>query len=96
MNLNRIRELSLEIEKLERELKIEKELVLENFRNMSEEDVALCENKLEDNGITIQYYPKSTTKSVDTSKMKEDGIYDKYVKESPKSDYIKVSVKPIL
>lgn len=96
MNLNRIRELSLEIEKLEKELKIEKELVLENFRNMSEEDVALCENKLEENGITVKYYPKSISKSVDTAKMKEDGIYDKYLKETPKTDYIKVSVKPIL
>ena len=96
MNLNRIRELSLQIERLEKELKIEKELVLENFRNMSEEDIALCENKLEDSGISIQYYPKSTTKTVDTAKMKADGIYDNYVKETTKTDYIKVSVKPII
>ena len=95
MNLKRIRDLSLQIERLEKELKLEKEAVLENFRNMSDEDMALCENKLEEDGIAIQYYPKSTTKTVDTAKMKADGIYDNYVKESSKTDYIKVSVKPL-
>ena len=92
MNLNKIKELSIKIRELEEELKVEKELVLENFRGMSEEDSALCENKMSDKGIIIQYFPKSTSRIVDTAKLKEDGLYEKYSKESTKSDYIKVSL----
>ena len=95
MDTKRIRELTLEIEKLNIELQKEKELALETFRNMSEEDIALSENRIEDNGIVIQYFPKSTTKTVDTAKLKEDGLYDKYSKEVNKSDYIKVSVRAL-
>lgn len=92
MDLNKIKALTEEIKKLEEELKIEKELVLESFRNMSEEDSALCENRMSGNGIIIQYFPKSTTKVVDTAKLKEDGLFEKYSKESNKSDYIKVNI----
>lgn len=96
MNTLRIRELTLQIERLEKELKAEKELALENFRNMSEEDIALCENKIEKDGVVIQYFPKSKTVSVDTAKLKQDGLYEKYSKETNKTDYIKVSVKPLV
>lgn len=96
MNTLRIRELTLQIERLEKELKAEKELALENFRNMSEEDIALCENKIEKDGVVIQYFPKSKSVSVDTAKLKQDGLYEKYSKETNKTDYIKVSVKPIV
>lgn len=96
MNTLRIRELTLQIERLEKELKAEKELALENFRNMSEEDIALCENKIEKDGVVIQYFPKSKSVSVDTGKLKQDGLYEKYSKETNKTDYIKVSVKPII
>ena len=51
MNTLRIRELTLQIERLEKELKVEKELALENFRNMSEEDIALCDSKIEKDGV---------------------------------------------
>ena len=95
MNLTRVRELSLQIERLNKELAKEKELALETFRNMSDEDKVYCNNKMEQDGITIQYFPASTTKSLDSAKLKEDGIYDKYLKESPKSDFIKISVKPL-
>ena len=96
MNTLRIRELTLQIERLEKELKAEKELALENFRNMSEEDIALCESKNEKDGVVIQYFPKSKSVSVDTAKLKQDGLYEKYSKETNKTDYIKVSVKPII
>lgn len=95
MNTKRIRELTLQIERLEKELEAEKELALENFRNMSEEDIALCENKIEKDGVVIQYFPKSTSTSVDTAKLKQDGLYKKYSKKVNKTDYIKVSVKAI-
>ena len=95
MDLTRVRELSLQIERLNKELAKEKELALETFRNMSEEDKVYCNNKMEQDGITIQYFPKSTTKSVDTAKLKEDGLYDKYSKEVNKSDYIKISVRAL-
>lgn len=96
MNTLRIRELTLQIERLEKELDVEKELALENFRNMSEEDIALCDRKIEKDGVVIQYFPKSKSVSVDTAKLKQDGLYEKYSKETNKTDYIKVSVKPII
>ena len=96
MNTLRIRELALQIERLEKELDVEKELALENFRNMSEEDIALCDRKIEKDGVVIQYFPKSKSVSVDTAKLKQDGLYEKYSKETNKTDYIKVSVKPII
>lgn len=92
MNLEEIRQLTFEIKELQEKLDKEKELVLEYFRNMEEPDRALCENKIGQNGIVIQYFPPSITKSIDSKKLKEDGLYDKYVKESNKSDYVKVSV----
>ena len=95
MNTKKIRELTLQIEKLTKELQMEKDLALENFRGMSEEDIALCENRFEKDGVVIQYFPKSVSRSVDTAKLKEDGLYEKYSKEVNKTDYIKVSVKPI-
>lgn len=92
MNLEEIRQLTFEIKELEEKLDREKKLVLEYFKNMEEPDRALCENKISQEGIIITYYPPSVSKSVDTSKLKEDGLYDKYTKEVKKSDYLKVSV----
>ena len=92
MNLSRIKELKQQIAILEDELKLEQTAVLEYFRNMSEEDSALCENKISNDGVLVQYFPKSTSKTVDTAKLKKDGIYENYVKEVSKSDYIKVSL----
>lgn len=92
-NLEKIIKLTNEIKKLEEELKVEKNLVLENFRNMSIEDLALCDNKIIEKNIAIQYFPMSTNNTVDTAKMKEDGIYEKYLKTSIKSDYIKIMIK---
>ena len=44
-------------------------------------------------GVTITYYPESTTTMVAVERLKNDGLYDKYRLEVPKSDYIKISVK---
>lgn len=92
MDLLKIKQLMEQIKDLENELKLEKEVILENFRNMSEEDKALCENKIIRDGVCIQYFPKSTQKQVDTSKLKQDGLYENYTKEVSKTDYIKVSI----
>ena len=95
MDLTRVRELSIQIERLNKELAKEKELILETFRNMSEEDKVYCNNKMQQDGITVQYFPASKSKSVDSAKLKKDGLYDKYLKETSKSDFIRVSVKPL-
>lgn len=95
MDLTRVRELSLQIERLNKELAKEKELILETFRNMSEEDKVYCNNKMQQDGITVQYFPAFKSKLVDSAKLKEDGLYDKYLKETSKSDFIKISVKPL-
>lgn len=90
--LKKIRELTEQKNAIEQELSIYRNSVLEEFRNMSAEDVALYENRIGGEGIVVQYYPQSTTKSVDTARMKKDGIYEQYVKVSKKSDYIKVLI----
>lgn len=92
MDLTKIKALTMQIKELEEELKLEKEVVLEYFRNMSEEDKALSENRMGGDGLVIQYFPKSTSKQVDSAKLKEDGIYEKYLKEVTKTDYIKVTL----
>ena len=92
MNLERIKQLKNQIADLEELLKIEQNVVLEHFRNMSEEDIALCENKIFGDGVLVQYFPKSTSKTVDTAKLKQDGLYDSYCKEVSKSDFIKVVI----
>lgn len=93
MNLQKIKRLTLAIKELEEELKVEKNKVLEDFRNMSEEDFALCDRKMEYGDLTITYYPKSTITSVDTAKLKKDGLFDKYSKTSTRTDYIKINIK---
>lgn len=92
MDLTKIKELTKQIQELEKELKLEKELVLEYFRNMTVEDKALTENKMGADGVVIQYFPSSTTKQVDTAKLKEDGLFEKYSKEVSKTDYIRVTL----
>lgn len=92
MDLTKIKALTMQIKELEEELKLEKEVVLEHFRNMSEEDIALNESRLGADGVVIQYFPKSTSKQIDSAKLKEDGLYDKYCKEVSKTDYIKVTL----
>lgn len=89
-NLEKIKKLEEEIKILQEELDQEKTMVLEHFRNMSEEDMALCDNVLKEEGISITYYPPSVIKTVDTAKLKQDGLYEQYSKESKKSDYIRV------
>lgn len=92
MDLTKIKALTMQIKELEEELKLEKEVMLEHFRNMSVEDKALTENKIGGDGVVIQYFPPSITKQVDSTKMKQDGIYDQYVKEVSKTDYVKVTL----
>lgn len=92
MNLDRMKELTLQIKELEKELDLEKTKVLEGFRGMTEEDLALTDNKMSGNGIIVQYYPESASRRVNTTKLKEDGLYDKYSTEVKKSDYIRVNV----
>ena len=44
------------------------------------EEIEMCESIVQ------------VSKTVDTAKLKQDGIYENYVKEVSKSDYIKVSL----
>ena len=91
-DLLKIKSLKAQIKELEDELKLETNQLLEEFRGMSEEDKALCENRLGADGLVVQYFPKSTQKQVDTAKLKADGIYDQYVKEVSKTDYIRITI----
>lgn len=70
---------------------MEKQLKVELTRAMRESGVDKYTSP--DGELTIRYYPESSTSMVAVERMKEDGIYDKYRLEVPKSDYIKISVK---
>lgn len=93
MNYDRIKELTQQIKVLERELEFERALALEEFMNMDQADLALCENKLERDGVAVTYYPPTTATSVDSAKLKKEGLYEQYTKVSNKKGYIKVNVK---
>lgn len=59
--------------------KNELEEIKEAFKNaMAENGVKQFKNDM----VTISYVPGSKRKSVDTAKMKADGIYEAYTKES--------------
>lgn len=92
MQLQRIKELSIQIKKLNEELDVEKSKVLEHFRGLPKHDIALIENQIIDAGINIRYYPESTSMRVNTKKLKEDGLYEEYSMESKRSDYIKINL----
>lgn len=51
------------------------------------------ESKFENDEIRIVYSKPHLRKSVDTQKMKDEGIYEYYLKESEVSDSIKIEVK---
>ena len=59
--------------------KSELEEIKEAFKNaMAENGVKQFKNDM----VTITYVGSTSKKSVDTARMKEDGIYDKYTKET--------------
>ena len=91
LDLTKIKALMEQIKELEEELKWEKEVALTYFRNMTDEDKALTDCKLQGDGVILQYFPKSTSITVDTAKLKADGLYEQYSKKTSKSDFIKIT-----
>lgn len=89
--LDRIRELTIKEKEIKKELDMLKNMVLVEFDNMSDEDMALSEGVMRGKGIEINYFPASTYKRVDSKKLKEDGIYDNYTSESKRRSYIRVN-----
>ena len=66
MDLSRIRDLKNQIDILNEELKLEQNKALEYFRNQDEVDRALDGTKISNHGVSIQYFPVSTIKTIDT------------------------------
>ena len=59
--------------------KSELEEIKEAFKQAMAEN---CVKQFKNDIVTISYVGSSVKKTVDTAKMKEDGIYDKYTKET--------------
>lgn len=49
--------------------------------------------KWENDAIAVTYMPATLRKTVDTAKMKTEGIYDQYTKESPVKASIRLKFK---
>ena len=89
MNYKKIKELTLQINQLQKELEKQKQLAIKKCKN---EGVS----KLTYNGVTINYYPQSECVKIDTNKLKQDNLYNKYITTYSKNEYIKISIKEVL
>lgn len=56
---------------------------------MEENNIKSFENDF----VSIKYIPQATRKSVDTAKMKEEGVYDVYLKESEVKSQVRLTWK---
>ena len=56
---------------------------------MEENNIKSFENDF----VSIKYIPQTTRKSVDTAKMKEEGVYDVYLKESTVKSQVRLTWK---
>lgn len=56
---------------------------------MEENNIKSFENDF----VSIKYIPPTTRKSVDTAKMKEEGVYDVYLKESSVKSQVRLTWK---
>lgn len=56
---------------------------------MEENNIKSFENDF----VSIKYIPQTTRKSVDTAKMKEEGVYEVYLKESEVKSQVRLTWK---
>lgn len=56
---------------------------------MEENNIKSFENDF----VSIKYIPQTTRKSVDTAKMKEEGVYEVYLKESAVKSQVRLTWK---
>lgn len=56
---------------------------------MEENNIKSFENDF----VSIKYIPQTTRKSVDTAKMKDEGVYDIYLKESEVKSQVRLTWK---
>jgi hypothetical protein len=74
-----------QVETFETELK-------EKFKELVENEV-IPVNSVDLGGVILSYKKAYTTKRVDTDKLKEDGLYDNYLKKSEVKSSVSMSVK---
>lgn len=86
MNYKKIKELTIQINQLQKELEKQKQLALKKCRKENLK-------KLEYNGVVINYYPQSECVKIDTNKLKQDNLYNKYITTYSKNEYVKISIK---
>lgn len=56
---------------------------------MEENNIKSFENDF----VSIKYIPQTTRKSIDTAKMKDEGVYDVYLKESAVKSQVRLTWK---
>lgn len=80
----------MDLEEKKKEIeKKHKEVREELYKIMSENEIV----GYSDDKLTITMIASSIRKSVDTEKLKEAGLYEEYVKESPTKGYVKITLK---
>ena len=92
MNYKRINELITQINELSKELEKQKRYALKRFKGMSAKELENINNTLMHNNIKIQYFEPSTKLMLDSAKIKQDNLYNKYAKLVNVKEYVKITV----
>ena len=85
-------EMLIKFDELEKRVKAMKDAKNESLKKFII-DNNLTEEGFENNKIKISYVKPSTRRIVDTQKLKDEGLFDDYSKESKMSDSVRISIK---
>lgn len=85
-------EMLVKFDELEKRVKAMKDAKNESLKQFLI-DNDLTEEGFENSKIRISYVKPSVRKVVDTKKLKEEGLYELYVKDSNVSDSVRISIK---
>ena len=91
--VDRLAELLGEKKRIDNEIAIIREGLMNEFKSMSEEDIALYGQEYDLPIISVKYVPATTRKTLDTSLMKKDGIYENYLHTSTVKESLRVNYK---
>lgn len=89
MNYKKIKELTIQINQLQKELEKQKQLALKKCKKENLK-------KLEYNGVIINYYAPNICNKLDTDALKRDDLYSKYLVAYTKNEYVKITIKGVM
>lgn len=80
------RDILRQIKNMEKKAETFKQAILKEMEDRGVDKVQIGD-------VSITYVPAGTKKSIDSKKMKEDGIYEDYIKESNVKSSIRINIK---